>query len=174
MIWPVRVGDRLRLEFWKYPEDRLHYYWEAQVVEVRPEGVLTLLPEGGVFHHVSKGREVVLDHAAYVAFFPGAWYSGGPDIRGGKVLEYYWNIQTPAEWTGEGFRQYDLELDVRCQADHTCQVFDWEEFWAKRGLYPKAWVEEAQKAVEAVLGHMRQGLWPVLPPGEPLPWLERI
>lgn len=66
------------MEFYKYPEEALHYFWEAEVVEVRPEGVLTLLPQGGVFHHVGKGRSLVLDHDAYVAFFPGAWYSGGP------------------------------------------------------------------------------------------------
>jgi len=131
------------VEFYKYPEEALHYFWEAEVVEVRPEGVLTLLPQGGVFHHVGKGRSLVLDHDAYVAFFPGAWYSGGPDVREGRVLEYYWNVQTPALWTGEAFRQYDLELDVKCRADHTCEVFDREEFLAKRPLYPRAWVEEA-------------------------------
>lgn len=135
MSWPVSPGDWVRVEFRKFPGDTLHYLWEARVVEVRPEGVLTLLPQGGVFHHVAKGKAVVLDHDAYVAFFPGAWYSGGPDVREGRVLEYYWNVQTPAEWTGKGFRQYDLELDVRCRADHTCEVFDREEFLAKRALY---------------------------------------
>lgn len=75
--WPVAPGDLVRVEFYKFPGDNLHYFWEAKVVEVRPEGVLTLLPQGGTFHHVAKGRRVVLDHDAYVAFFPGAWYSGG-------------------------------------------------------------------------------------------------
>jgi len=28
--------------------------------------------------------------------------------------------------------------------------------------------------VEAILRHMREGRWPVLPPGEPLPWMERV
>jgi hypothetical protein len=28
--------------------------------------------------------------------------------------------------------------------------------------------------VEAVFRHMREGRWPVLPPGKPLPWMERI
>ncbi|MFD3005712.1 DUF402 domain-containing protein [Thermus tengchongensis] len=172
--WPVAPGDLVRVEFYKFPGDNLHYFWEAKVVEVRPEGILTLLPQGGTFHHVAKGRRVVLDHDAYVAFFPGAWYSGGPDVREGRVLEYYWNVQTPAEWAGNGFRQYDLELDVKCRADHTCQVFDREEFLAKHSLYPRHWVEEAEKAVEAIFRHMRQGRWPVLPPGEPLPWMERI
>jgi len=172
--WPLRPGQKVRVEFYKYPEEALHYFWEAEVVEVRPEGVLTLLPQGGVFHHVGKGRSLVLDHDAYVAFFPGAWYSGGPDVREGRVLEYYWNVQTPALWTGDAFRQYDLELDVKCRADHTCEVFDREEFLAKRPLYPRAWVEAAERAVEAVFRHMREGRWPVLPPGEPLPWMERI
>nr|WP_267962588.1 DUF402 domain-containing protein [Thermus hydrothermalis] len=172
--WPLALGDLIRVEFWKYPEEVLHYYWEARVVEVRPEGVLTLLPRGGVFHHVAKGRSFALDHDAYVAFFPGAWYSGGPDVREGRVLEYYWNVQTPAEWTGKALRQYDLELDVKCRADHTCAVFDQEEFLAKKALYPPLWVAEAEKAVEAIFRHMREGRWPVLPPGEPLPWMERV
>jgi protein associated with RNAse G/E len=95
-------------------------------------------------------------------------------VREGRVLEYYWNVQTPAVWTGAGFRQYDLELDVRCRADHTCRVFDREEFLAKRPLYPEAWVARAEEAVEAIFRHMREGRWPVLPPGEPLPWMERL
>jgi protein associated with RNAse G/E len=99
------------------------------VVEVREEGVLTLLPQGGVFHHEGKGRRVVLDHDAYVAFFPGAWYSGGPDVREGRVLEYYWNVQTPAVWTGAGFRQYDLELDVRCRPTTPARSLTGRSFW---------------------------------------------
>ncbi|MER3536461.1 MAG: DUF402 domain-containing protein [Thermus sp.] len=169
-----QVGAWVRVEFFKYPEGALHYFWEAKVVEVRPEGVLTLLPQGGLFHHVSKGRSVVLDHEAYVAFFPGAWYSGGPDVREGRVLEYYWNIQTPFEWTGEAFRQYDLELDVKCRADHACEVFDREEFLRKRPLYPEEWVLKAEEAVGEVFRHMAERRWPVLPPGEALPWMERI
>jgi hypothetical protein len=45
--FPVAPGDLVRVEFLKFPGDLLHYWWEARVVEVREEGVLTLLPQGG-------------------------------------------------------------------------------------------------------------------------------
>jgi hypothetical protein len=35
-------------------------------------------------------------------------------------------------------------------------------------------VARAEEAVEAIFRHMREGRWPVLPPGEPLPWMERL
>ncbi|MBF6593611.1 MAG: DUF402 domain-containing protein [Thermaceae bacterium] len=170
-----RIGEPLRLEFWKYPEQRLHYWWEAQVTEVRDSAVLVHMPLGFEFHHESKGKVVRVEHQAQVAFFAGRWYSGGPDLDAqGKVLEYYWNIQTPAHFEPERIWQYDLELDVRCKADHICQVIDQEEFAVKVGLYPPQWVQAATRAVEEVQLHMKEGRWPVLPKGEEGAWLERI
>lgn len=168
-------GQRLRLEFWKYPEERLHYWWEAEVREVREGAVLLYMPLGFEFHHESKRRVVRVDHQAYVAFFEGRWYSGGPDLdTEGRVLEYYWNIQTPPRLEPQRIWQYDLELDVRCKADHRCQTYDLEEFAARAPLYPVEWVERAQEAVMEIERHMRRGEWPVLPPGEAGDWLERV
>lgn len=173
-VGPYAPGDRLRIEFYKYPEDRRHYWWEAEVVEVREEGVLVHMPWGFEFHHESQGRILRVDHQAYVAFFGGRWYSGGPDLDAeGKVLEYYWNIQTPPRFEPGRIWQYDLELDVKCKADHTCQVFDAEEFAARRPLYPPQWVEQALRAVREVERLVKEGRWPVLPPGVGRGWLER-
>jgi len=169
-----RPRDRLRIEFYKYPENRLHYWWEAEVVEVREEGVLVYMPLGFEFHHESKHRVMRVDHQAYVAFFVGRWYSGGPDLDAeGNVLEYYWNIQSPPRFEPGRIWQYDLELDVKCKADHTCQVFDTEEFAARRWLYPPEWVEQATRAVQEVKQLVLAGGWPVLPRGEGREWLER-
>ena len=170
-----QVGQNLRIEFWKYPQDQLHYWWEAQVSEVREEGLLVHMPLGFMFHHKSKNCVMKVDHQAYVAFFEGRWYSGGPDLDAdGKVLEYYWNIQTPARFEANRIWQYDLEIDLKTKADHTSQVFDLEEFGAKQLLYPPQWVEQATKAVERVKQHVLRQQWPVLPKGEERGWLERI
>jgi protein associated with RNAse G/E len=169
-----QIGQTLRVEFWKYPADTLHYWWEAQVYELREEGVLVYMPLGFEFHHVSKNRLLRLDHQAYVAFFVGRWYSGGPDLDAeGSVLEYYWNIQTPPRFEPDRIWQYDLEIDVKCKADHTCQAFDLEEFATKAPLYPAEWVEQATQAVQQVERHVRRQQWPVLPPGKGRSWLER-
>lgn len=171
---PYRSGQVLRVEFWKYPEQRLHYWWEAQVLEVREEGLLTLLPLGSWFHHESRGRQIHLEHEGRVAFFPGRWYSGGPDLDDkGEVLEYYWNLQTPPVFEASRIWQYDLELDLRAKADHTAQVFDEAEFAAKRSLYPKVWVRSVYAALNEIKERMERSLWPVLPPAPPRPWMER-
>lgn len=169
-----QIGQTLRVEFWKYPADTLHYWWEAQVYELREEGVLVYMPLGFEFHHVSKNRLLRVDHQAYVAFFVGRWYSGGPDLDAeGSVLEYYWNIQTPPRFEPDRIWQYDLEIDVKCKADHTCQAFDLEEFATKAPLYPAEWVEQATQAVQQVERHVRRQQWPVLPPGKGRSWLGR-
>ena len=193
------LGRRLRIEFYKYPEQRLHYWWEAQVVEVRlrgpgdsdadgtppsaasgttwsapVSGVLVHMPLGFEFHHETKGRVFRMDHQAYVAFFPGRWYSGGPDLDAqGRVLEYYWNVQTPPVFEADRIWQYDLDLDVRCKADHTCEVWDRGEFEARKHLYPPEWVESALRAVEEIRAHVREGRWPVLPAARAGDWLVR-
>lgn len=168
------VGQRLRIEFYKYPEQRLHYWWEAEVAEVRAAGVLVYMPAGFAFHHETKGRVFKVGHQAYVAFFPGRWYSGGPDLDpDGQVLEYYWNVQTPPVFEPGRIWQYDLELDVRCRADHTCEVCDLAEFEARRGLYPAGWAESALRAVEEIQAHVREARWPVLPKGPARDWLAR-
>ncbi|WP_036270421.1 DUF402 domain-containing protein [Meiothermus rufus] len=169
------IGQTLRIEFWKYPAHTLHYWWEAQVCELREGAVLVHMPLGFSFHHVSKQRRVQVAHQAYVAFWVGRWYSGGPDLDAeGQVLEYYWNIQTPPRFEPKRIWQYDLEIDLKCRADHTCQIFDLEEFAAKAPLYPAEWVEEALRAIRQVEQHMRQRAWPVRPPGPGRPWLERV
>lgn len=169
------TGQQLRIEFWKYPEQKLHYWWEAQVVELREEGVLVHMPLGFTFHHESKQRVLEVDHQAYVAFWAGRWYSGGPDLdAAGKVLEYYWNIQTPPTFEADRIWQYDLEIDVKTRADHTCETFDTQEFEAKKALYPPLWVEQAQRAVGEIERLVSQQQWPLLPPGEGRNWLERV
>ena len=168
-------GERLRLEFWKYPEHRLHYWWEAEVAEAREGAVLLYMPIGFEFHHQSKGKTVQVNHQGYIAFFADRWYSGGPDLDAqNQVLEYYWNIQTPPLFEPRRIWQYDLELDVRCKADHTCAVVDQDEFEAKVPLYPHEWVKSARSALEEVQTHVRERRWPVLPPSKDLGWLERI
>lgn len=175
-------GQVVRVEFYKYPERRRHYWWEARVVEVRRDGaapdglsaVLLHMPVGFSFHHESKGLTLRMDHQAFVAFFAGRWYSGGPDLdASGRVLEYYWNVQTPPTFEPDRIWQYDLELDVRARADHVTQVRDVDEFEARRHLYPADWVEAAWRAVEEIRTHMREARWPVLPPSTPGPWMAR-
>lgn len=183
-------GQRLRVEFYKYPEQRLHYWWEAEVAEVRLQaaarhdpgvepaqlvsGVLVYMPVGFEFHHETRGRVFKMDHQAYVAFFPECWYSGGPDLDAeGRVLEYYWNVQTPPVFEPGRIWQYDLEVDVRCKADHSCEVWDLGEFEARRGLYPPEWAESALRAIEEIKAHVREARWPVLPKGEARQWLAR-
>lgn len=173
------LGQQLRIEFWKYlgsnTKPRLHYWWEATVHEIRSEGILVYMPLGFEFHHISKNRVIPVDHQAYVAFWMGCWYSGGPDLDSeGRVLEYYFNIQTPPNFEEGRIWQYDLELDLKCRADHSFEVFDTQEFEAKRSAYPPDWVENALGAVEQVKALVAEAHWPMRPREEGRDWIERV
>lgn len=90
------------------------------------------------------------------------------------MLEYYWNIQTPPVFEPDRIWQYDLDLDVKCRANHDCVVVDRDEFEARRGLYPAEWISKAILAVDEVCTLVRGGGWPVRPPDAPQKtWLER-
>lgn len=169
-----RIGQSLRIEFYKYPEQRLHYWWEATVHQVHPDAVMVYMPVGFTFHHVSKGRSFTVNHQAYVVFWQHKWYSGGPDLDAqGHVLEYYWNFQTPPQFEAERIWQYDLEVDLKTQANHQSQLFDLEEFEAKRAVYPSDWVNAVETAIPELQNHIAQQGWPVRAAQNPQGWLER-
>jgi hypothetical protein len=159
------VGQTVRLEFRKW-DDRLHYHWDAQILEVLVDRVLVGMQAGTVFHHVTRGFDVRLDHDGMLAFWDGRWYSGGPDFASGtrRVLEYYFNIGTPPEFLPGLIRVIDLELDLKARPDLSLEEFDWDEFHAakQRFGYPD-WLERrVHLAALEVRELLKQREWPVL------------
>jgi protein associated with RNAse G/E len=160
-------GDVVRLEFRKW-DDRLHYWWDALVIEVRETAVLVGMSAGCVFHHVTRGFDLVLEHDGRLAFWPDRWYSGGPDLEPGseRVLEYYFNIGTPPQLAPGLITVVDLEVDVKVRPDHRMERFDLDEFEeaAARYGYP-AWLRRQITASLTELDRLiEEGRWPLLPP----------
>jgi hypothetical protein len=182
------VNQSVTLEFRKW-DDRLHYFWNAGVLEVFADRVLVASRAGTVFHHVTRGRTITLEHDARLAFWQGRWYSGGPDLeprrdtdlepRSERVLEYYINIGTPPEFRADRIVVVDLELDLKARPDLTLEEFDWDEFLEakSRFAYP-AWLERRVRlAAQEVRDHFSRAEWPCLAPqrsGADFAWLQRL
>ena len=174
------VGQTVTLEFRKW-DDRVHYHWDAQVLEVFEDRVLVGSKAGTVFHHLSRGKTITLDHDARLAFWQGRWFSGGPDLEphNERVLEYYFNIGTPPEFLADRIVVIDLELDLKARPDLTLEEFDWDEFFeakAKFG-YPD-WLEcRVRLAALEVRELLSRAEWPCLAPqatDDGFSWMQRI
>lgn len=169
----VYAPDALvRVEFLKW-DDRLHYWWDALVLEVAADRLLVGMSAGTVFHHASRGYDLRLDHDGRIAFWRNRWYSGGPDLVAGdlradpgRVIEYYFNVGAPPEFAPGRVRSVDLELDIKVRPDLTLEAFDLDEFEAARARYGyPAWlarrVRDAAREVERLVARRE---WPVLAP----------
>ena len=170
----------ITLEFRKW-DDRLHYHWQASVLEVFTDRVLFGFRAGTIFHHVTRDKTITLDHDGRVAFWRGAWFSGGPDLQSGTnaVLEYYFNINTPAEFYPNKIVTIDLELDLKARPDLSVEEFDLDEFLEakQKYAYPE-WLERrVNLAALEVRDLLSRAAWPV--PGvqatDPrFAWLDRL
>ena len=173
------VGETVHLEFRKW-DDRLHYHWDASVLETHTDRVLVGMKAGTVFHHVTRGHEIALPHDGELAFWDGRWFSGGPDFAPDtrRVLEYYFNVGTPPEFTSGRITVIDLELDLKARPDLTLEEFDRDEFVeAKASFGYPAWLERRVRAaaleVRELVGRQE---WPILEPqvtDESFDWMDR-
>ena len=175
-----RVNQVLTLEFRKW-DDRLHYHWQANVLEVFADRVLFGFRAGTIFHHVTRGKTITLEHDARLAFWQGAWFSGGPDLKSGTnvVLEYYFNINTPAEFLPDKIVTIDLELDLKARPDLSVEEFDLDEFLEAKEKYAYPdWLERRVKlAALEVRDLLSRAQWPVLGAQALDPkfvWLDRL
>ncbi|HEX2865085.1 MAG TPA: DUF402 domain-containing protein [Deinococcales bacterium] len=173
-----RPGQVIQVQFLEW-DDAPHYAWKAEVAEVSEGRVLTHLKAGSVFHHQARGYDLTVEHDGFVAFWAAGWFSGGPDLdpASGRVLEYYFNVNTPPEFTPAGITAVDLQLDVKVHPDHTARLFDEDEFAAaaERFRYPPWLARRAHKAAGDVLALVASGAWPMRP-REDSPdagWLDR-
>jgi len=161
------VGETVRLEFRKW-DDRLHYHWDAQILEVYADRALVGMKAGTIFHHVSRGYEIALEHDGELAFWDGRWFSGGPDFAAGtrKVLEYYFNVNTPPEFEPGRIALVDLELDLKARPDLRLEEFDWDEFQEARQKYAyPEWLERrVRRAALEIRELVTRREWPVLEP----------
>jgi uncharacterized protein len=157
----------VHLEFRKW-DDRLHYHWDVQVLEVHTDRVLVGMNAGTIFHHITRGHDITLEHDGELGFWNGRWFSGGPDFAAGtrRVLEYYFNVGTPPEFTPGEITVIDLELDLKAKPDLTLEEFDWDEFFEAKEKYGyPAWLERrVRQAALEVRDLVTRREWPVLEP----------
>jgi uncharacterized protein len=160
-------NQTVHLEFRKW-DDRSHYHWDVRVLEVHADRVLVGMKAGTVFHHVTRGHEIALEHDGELAFWDGRWFSGGPDFVVGtrNVLEYYFNVGTPPEFETDKITVVDLELDLKAKPDLTLEEFDWDEFFEAKAKYGyPAWLERrVRQAALEVRDLFARREWPVLEP----------
>lgn len=149
---------------YRRPPDRLQVF-EQQVLERRPDCVVTFLERSALgAPMVLNGRIVLEDGSPVVWFtFPGAWHDIGRFHRvDGTFTGIYANILTPVRDTASShWETTDLFLDVWAE-DGRFEVLDEDELDA---AVAERWVDpatalRARDEAAALVQQARHGTWP--------------
>ena len=152
---------RVTVESRKY-DGSLGRSWSARLV--RREGPLVVLD--GTFseevRHPLLGT--IQSGTRSVEFYwEDRWYSVFRFHEpGGRLRNFYCNVNTPARFDGHVLGYVDLDIDVLVWPDFTLSVLDVEEFeeHAARYGYPEAVVRGARAALDELLGLIGQRRFP--------------
>jgi uncharacterized protein len=133
-------------------DGRLHRSWRAHVE--RREGPLVILDAffAEEVRHPVLGTIEAGTHSREF-FWTDRWYSvfrfGG---RGGRLLCFYCNVNTPARLEGDTLSFVDLDVDVLVRPDFTFDVLDEDEFEANAHLF--GYTEELRARVRDSLDEL--------------------
>lgn len=127
--------DAIIVQSLKY-DGRVHREWRARLVE---RGASLIVVEG-VFEEEVKHPllgTIARGTVSTEYYWTDRWYSifrfGEP--RGGRLRNYYGNVNRPAEFDGRVLTFVDFDIDVLVAPDYTYRVLDEDEFAAHAARY---------------------------------------
>lgn len=140
-------------------------HWEFDSWFILEDGPLLVTQNfAGQQLNTSDGPWTTPYHTRNHFWLDGRWYNvlRMEDPKTGALDSWYCNVTTPATFDGATVRYADLDLDVRVRPTGQAEVLDEDEFLenSRRLAYPPEVVEEARRAVDALLGLARERSFP--------------
>jgi protein associated with RNAse G/E len=154
-------GRTVFVESRKY-DGRLHRSWTARLVRV--EGALVVV-EGTFDEEVAHPNLGVIEPGTISRefYWTDRWYSVFRFQRpGGRLRNYYCNVNEPARFDGETLRFVDLDIDLLVAPDMTYTILDEDEFaaHAARFKYSTETRRRARAAVDELIDLVTRRLFP--------------
>lgn len=155
------IGKKILIKAYKYP-DRLHYEWEADIIQVTEQFVMVACHAERIFYHHTKQKQFIMPYPSIEIFYFNEWYTFSVSFRENGIQMYYCNIAMPAHMDNEAISFVDLDLDYLKEPDEDWKVVDEQEFIhnQKQFQYPEPLIAGATSALERLQQLVAQKQFP--------------
>ncbi|OCT12948.1 hypothetical protein A8709_21745 [Paenibacillus pectinilyticus] len=139
------MTNQITIQALKYG-DLLHYEWNTTLLEKTDSHVFVLGEYGRQLHHYTKQNVFTIENWTIEYFSFDSWFTVSADVVGGKIQQYYCNINQPAKMNGNTVSFVDLDLDY-VQRKGVWMVVDEDEFEtnAMKFEYPQELIHRAEQ-----------------------------
>lgn len=154
------MDNQITIQALKYG-NHLHYEWNTTLLEKTDTHIFVLGPRGRQLHHYTKQKVFTMETWTIEFFSFDSWFTVSADIVGGKIKQYYCNINQPAKMEGHTVSFVDLDLDY-IQIAGEWMVVDEDEFESNaiKFAYPNDLIHQARQELEALKERVRNNLFP--------------
>ena len=145
------MPDRVAVRAYKY-DGTLHRTWDADLI--RREGSLVVLDAKFTDEIVHELLGTIASGTHSLEYYwLDRWYNVFRFAQpGGKLRNYYCNINVPAKFDGETLSYVDLDLDILVDPDFSYRVLDVEDF--ERNVKLFGYNEEVQANARQALAEL--------------------
>ena len=145
----TKMRKPVQIQAFKYP-NRLHYEWEADLIELNEHYAMVACHAGRKFHHHTKQKQFIMPYPSIEIFFFDEWYTFSVSFRDNGEMMHYCNIAMPAQYKDNIISFIDLDLDYLQEPHEDWKVVDEDEFAHNQQVlqYPEALIEGARLGLE--------------------------
>jgi uncharacterized protein len=138
------MDNQIAIQALKYG-NRPHYEWNTTLLEKTDTYIFVLGEYGRKLQHHTKQKVFTVENWTIEFFSFVSWFTVSADIVGGKIQQYYCNINEPAKINGNNVSFVDLDLDY-VQRNGEWKVVDEDEFEsnAVKFSYPDDLIHKAR------------------------------
>ncbi|MCY9659752.1 DUF402 domain-containing protein [Paenibacillus chondroitinus] len=138
-----------------------HYQWNTTLLEKTDSHIFVLGQKGRQLHHYTKQKVFTMETWTIEFFSFDSWFTVSADIVGGKVRQYYCNINQPAKLDGNTVSFIDLDLDYIQISGEWMVVYE-DEFASNsvKFAYPTDLIQQARQELEGLKERVRHNLFP--------------
>ncbi|HIW33934.1 MAG TPA: DUF402 domain-containing protein [Candidatus Paenibacillus intestinavium] len=140
-----KLKKSVQIQAFKYP-NRLHYEWEADLIELNEQYAMVACHAGRKFHHYTKQKQFIMPYPSIEIFFFEEWYTFSVSFRENGEMMHYCNVAMPSRLDNGIISFVDLDLDYLQEPHEDWKVVDEDEFLHNQQTYnyPKALIDGAQ------------------------------
>lgn len=126
--------------------DLLHYEWKTTLLEKTDSHIFVLGEYGRKLNHYTKQKVFTIEAWTIEYFSFHSWFTVSADVVGGKIQQFYCNINQPAKMEGNIVSFVDLDLDY-LQRNGEWKVVDEDEFESNaiKFAYPVTLIHKARQ-----------------------------
>jgi protein associated with RNAse G/E len=149
------------IQAYKYG-NRLHYEWQAEIIELTESYVMVLCRAERQFFHHTKGKVFTMPYPSIEVFYFNQWFTAAITFQTEHRLMYYCNIAMPAKLENDVISFIDLDLDYLKEPDEDWKVVDRDEFMKHQQElgYSQELIDQAELGLQQLQQRVEGKLFP--------------